>query len=111
MAYFYSTTSPLTLLASSKQLEQAQRDVTKYEGKIKEQGKNGLWVGLDERNQYWKAKQCELPEAFEIAPLEEIDSRLCSGQLEYTPRYRQASAFALQDVRFRAHELDVSAQL
>jgi hypothetical protein len=81
--------------------------VTKYEGKIKEQGKNGLWVGLDERNQYWKAKQCELPEAFEIAPLEKISSRPCSGQLEYTPRYGQASTPAIQDVRFRAYELDV----
>lgn len=44
-------------------MEQAQRDVTKYEGKIKEQGKNGLWVGLDERNQYWKAKQREITTA------------------------------------------------
>ncbi|KAI9636214.1 Tricarboxylate/iron carrier [Dioszegia hungarica] len=57
LRYFYSTTSPLTLLASSAKLEQAQHDVKRYEGLIKERGREGYWVGEKERDEYWKAKQ------------------------------------------------------
>ena len=60
LAYFYSTTSPLTLFASSSQLQQAQKDVTKYEGLIRDNGKKGVWVNGEEKSLYDKAKQCEL---------------------------------------------------
>lgn len=61
LAYFYSTTSPLTLLASSHQLEEAQRDVAKFEGRIKESGRAPCLVSAHERDQYWRAKQCQWP--------------------------------------------------
>ncbi|WWC59662.1 uncharacterized protein I303_102224 [Kwoniella dejecticola CBS 10117] len=57
LAYFYSTTSPLTLLASSAQLEQAQRDVTHFESKIKEAGRQGYWVNSQQKEVYDNAKQ------------------------------------------------------
>jgi len=60
LAYFYSTTSPLTLFASSSQLQKAQKDVTKYEGLIRDNGKKGVWVNGEEKSLYDKAKQCEL---------------------------------------------------
>jgi hypothetical protein len=60
LKYFYSTTSPLTLLASSAKLEQAQSSVQRYERLIKERGREGCWVGEKERDEYWNAKQCAL---------------------------------------------------
>lgn len=49
----------MTLLASSKELEDAQRDVNHYDALIKERGKEGCYVGVEERDKYWRAKQCE----------------------------------------------------
>ena len=60
LAYFYSTTSPLTLFASSSQLAQAQADVQRYDNLIKENGRSGLWVTREVREQYDKAKQRQL---------------------------------------------------
>ncbi|WVW78238.1 hypothetical protein I302_100191 [Kwoniella bestiolae CBS 10118] len=57
LAYFYSTTSPLTLLASSAQLEKAQKDVTNFESHIKEAGKKGYWVNQQHKEIYDHAKQ------------------------------------------------------
>ncbi|ODO07774.1 hypothetical protein I350_03352 [Cryptococcus amylolentus CBS 6273] len=57
LAYFYSTTSPLTLLASSSQLAQAQKDATHFESSIKENGNKGTWVTKEQRDTYWNAKQ------------------------------------------------------
>ncbi|KAL7419354.1 Sideroflexin FSF1 [Cryptotrichosporon argae] len=57
LAYFYSTTSPLTLLASPSTLKQAQEDVRRYEDKIKEAGKDGYWVPLQDKERYDHAKQ------------------------------------------------------
>lgn len=57
LKYFYSTTSPLTLLASPTTLKQAQNDVVKFETAIKESGKNGYMVDLQTRDRYWNAKQ------------------------------------------------------
>ncbi|WWD00795.1 hypothetical protein V866_007731 [Kwoniella sp. B9012] len=57
LAYFYSTTSPLTLLASSAQLEKAQKDVTNFESKIKEAGQKGYWVNQQQKEIYDNAKQ------------------------------------------------------
>lgn len=59
LAYFYSTTSPLTLLASPAQLAQAQKDVEYYDGKIREVGNKGLWVDKATKEKYDDAKQCE----------------------------------------------------
>lgn len=59
LKYFYSTTSPLTLLASSDELEKAQKDVTKYEGQIKEGKGKPCLVNEYQRDEYWKAKQRE----------------------------------------------------
>jgi hypothetical protein len=39
-------------------LNQAQKDVTKYDSLIKESGKKGVWVGPEEKGLYDKAKQC-----------------------------------------------------
>ncbi|RXK35204.1 mitochondrial protein [Tremella mesenterica] len=57
LAYFYSTTSPLTLLATSSELDQAQKDVRKYEASIKDSGPEGYWVGKDEKDKYERARQ------------------------------------------------------
>jgi homospermidine synthase len=57
LAYFYSTTSPLTLLASTSQLEQAQQDVQHYEGLIKEAGVKGCYVPEQDKERYWNARQ------------------------------------------------------
>ena len=57
LAYFYSTTSPLTLLASSAKLEDAQKDVKKYEGLIKDAGREGCWVDAQDRDRYYEARQ------------------------------------------------------
>ena len=46
------------MFASSSQLSQAQKDVTKYDHLIKESGKKGVWVGAEEKGLYDKAKQC-----------------------------------------------------
>lgn len=59
LAYFYSTTSPLTLLASSEKLQQAQKDVTRFESQIKENGKAGTWVTREQKAAYDNAKQCK----------------------------------------------------
>lgn len=72
LRYFYSTTSPLTLLASSKQLEQAQTDVRRYEGLIKERGREGCWVGEKDRDEYWRAKQCGCTRTVEEQELERV---------------------------------------
>lgn len=60
LRYFYSTTSPLTLLASSSKLESAQQDVQKYDGLIKDAGRDGYWVTREEKDKYDSAKQREL---------------------------------------------------
>jgi len=60
LRYFYSTTSPLTLLASSSKLESAQQDVQKYDGLIKDGGRDGYWVTREEKDKYDSAKQREL---------------------------------------------------
>jgi hypothetical protein len=60
LSYFYSITSPLTLFASGSKLEQAQLDVKRYEGLIKESGREGYWVGRLDKERYEGAKQCQL---------------------------------------------------
>ncbi|ORY24019.1 putative mitochondrion protein [Naematelia encephala] len=57
LAYFYSITSPLTLLASPTQLQQAQQDVKRFEGMIKESGREGCWVDKSQKDLYDKSKQ------------------------------------------------------
>ncbi|KAL1407353.1 Sideroflexin FSF1 [Vanrija albida] len=57
LKYFYSTTSPLTLLASASELEQAQKDVVYFDGKIKDAGKAGYWVDKEHKERYDHAKQ------------------------------------------------------
>jgi tricarboxylate carrier len=57
LAYFYSTTSPLTLLASPAQLDQAVKDVKYYDERIKAAGKQGLWVDRATKEAYDNAKQ------------------------------------------------------
>lgn len=56
MRHFASVTSPLTLLASSRQLEDAQRLLKEYqEGK----GVGREAWGREEEMGIWRAKQCE----------------------------------------------------
>ncbi|KAK4684940.1 hypothetical protein P7C73_g5221, partial [Tremellales sp. Uapishka_1] len=57
LTYFYNTTSPLTLLASSAKLSEAQADVVKFEAMIKEGGKEGCWVTRQDKGRYDNAKQ------------------------------------------------------
>jgi hypothetical protein len=52
-------TSPLTLLASSSELAQAQADVSKYDAAIKAAGKGGYWVDAAEKDKFDQAKQRE----------------------------------------------------
>ncbi|BEI87322.1 uncharacterized protein CcaverHIS019_0100400 [Cutaneotrichosporon cavernicola] len=57
LSYFYSTTSPLTLLASSAQLDRAVKDVAYYDGQIKAAGKQGYFVDAATKEVYDNAKQ------------------------------------------------------
>jgi hypothetical protein len=58
LAHFYSTTSPLTLFASPAKLKQAQEDVRRYEGLIKENGSKGCWVSKEDKERWEHARQC-----------------------------------------------------
>jgi hypothetical protein len=67
----------LTLFASSSKLEQAQADVKRYEGLIKESGREGVWVGKTEKDVFERAKQCAL---FLVERMK-FELRIYSGQL------------------------------
>ncbi|KAK1921732.1 putative mitochondrion protein [Papiliotrema laurentii] len=96
LAYFYSTTSPLTLLASPSTLQQAQADVTKYEAAIKEAGKAGYWVTPSDRDRYWDAKQLvnssihpdtqqPVPLPFRMSAFVPTNLIICAGMLMPNP--------------------------
>ncbi|WVR04765.1 hypothetical protein IAU60_001777 [Kwoniella sp. DSM 27419] len=96
LAYFYSTTSPLTLFASSKQLERAQKDVTHFEAEIKEAGKGGFWVNAEQKAVYDKAKQLvnssihpdtgkPVPLPFRMSAFVPTNLIICAGMLMPNP--------------------------
>ncbi|WWD07459.1 hypothetical protein V865_005559 [Kwoniella europaea PYCC6329] len=96
LAYFYSTTSPLTLLASSAQLEKAQKDVTNFESKIKEAGQKGYWVNQQQKEIYDNAKQLvnssihpdtgkPVPLPFRMSAFVPTNLIICAGMLMPNP--------------------------
>ncbi|WWC68140.1 uncharacterized protein I206_102063 [Kwoniella pini CBS 10737] len=96
LAYFYSTTSPLTLLASSAQLEQAQKNVTHFESKIKESGRQGYWVNQQQKEAYDNAKQLvnssihpdtgkPVPLPFRMSAFVPTNLIICAGMLMPNP--------------------------
>ncbi|WWD21665.1 hypothetical protein CI109_106151 [Kwoniella shandongensis] len=96
LTYFYSTTSPLTLLASSSELEKAQKDVTHFEARIKEDGKRGCWVTKDQKDAYDHAKQLvnssihpdtgkPVPLPFRMSAFVPTNLIICAGMLMPNP--------------------------
>ncbi|ORX34068.1 mitochondrion protein [Kockovaella imperatae] len=96
LRYFYSSTSPLTLLASSQQLAQAQADVQKYEGLIKERSPKALWVNGKVKEQYDHAKQLvnssihpdtgkPVPLPFRMSAFVPTNLIICAGMLMPNP--------------------------
>ncbi|OWZ71571.1 hypothetical protein AYX14_03059 [Cryptococcus neoformans] len=96
LAYFYSTTSPLTLLASSEKLQQAQKDVTRFESQIKENGKAGTWVTREQKAAYDNAKQLvnssihpdtgrPVPLPFRMSAFVPTNLIICAGMLMPNP--------------------------
>ncbi|WVQ98244.1 hypothetical protein IAU59_005367 [Kwoniella sp. CBS 9459] len=96
LAYFYSTTSPLTLLASSSELEKAQKDVTHFESQIKEGGRNGFWVNSEQKAAYDHAKQLvnssihpdtgkPVPLPFRMSAFVPTNLIICAGMLMPNP--------------------------
>ncbi|GFZ47923.1 Probable mitochondrial transport protein FSF1 [Saitozyma sp. JCM 24511] len=99
LAYFYSTTSPLTLLASTSQLEQAQQDVQHYEGLIKEAGAKGCYVPEQDKERYWNARQLvnssihpdtgkPVPLPFRMSAFVPTNLIICAGMLMPNPSLR-----------------------
>ncbi|WVQ79881.1 hypothetical protein IAT38_001981 [Cryptococcus sp. DSM 104549] len=99
LAYFYSTTSPLTLLASSSQLQQAQKDVTRFEAQIKENGRAGCWVTKEQKEVYDGAKQlvnssihpdtgAPVPLPFRMSAFVPTNLIICAGMLMPNPSLR-----------------------
>lgn len=99
LKYFYSTTSPLTLLASPAELDHAQKAVTKYESLIKAGGKNGCLVDVHSRDEYWRAKQLvnssihpdtgkPVPLPFRMSAFVPTNLIICAGMLMPNPSLR-----------------------
>ncbi|WVN89291.1 uncharacterized protein L203_104512 [Cryptococcus depauperatus CBS 7841] len=96
LAYFYSITSPLTLLASSSQLSQAQKDVVHFESLIKENGRAGTWVSKQQKEVYDHAKQLvnssihpdtgkPVPLPFRMSAFVPTNLIICAGMLMPNP--------------------------
>lgn len=130
LSYFYSTTSPLTLLASTSQLEQAQQDVQHYEGLIKEAGVKGCYVREQDKERYWNARQRGSTASsassagtagFVLNPTSRTKGSISfgvatdvdriSGQLFDPPGYGETRPPAVQDVGVCAYQPDVSGSV
>lgn len=104
LAYFYSTTSPLTLLASGQQLEDAVQFARGWDAKIKAAGKDGVWVDADTRDKYDHAKQLvnssihpdtgkPVPLPFRMSAFVPTNLVVCAGMLMPNPSMRSVIFF------------------